>query len=229
MSWLQVFIGDDSREPQAAAAALKSLRAQGVDGTLLCDRVLRDRGLLWRPVDRRGAAYDILSNANQSTEFAASRFLAPILATQRWVLFVDGDVIFVRDPQEMLKEIEPGKAVYVVQHDYAPSTVLKMDAQVQAPYRRKGWSSVALYDTLHPAHRRLTLQDVNRRPGRDLHAFYWLADDEIGELDRSWNWLVGEQSMPDRLAIAHFTLGGPFTPGWGGGPHDDLWLKAAGA
>ena len=88
-----------------------------------------------------------------------------------------------------------------------------------------------LFNCDHPANRRLSLRDINDRPGRDLHAFYHLHDDEIGDLDPRWNWLVGvtgpQHYGADTLGIAHFTLGGPFTPGWAGGPHDDLWLEAA--
>lgn len=84
-----------------------------------------------------------------------------------------------------------------------------------------------LFDASHKGNRRLSLQDINIRPAINLHQFYWLADAEIGELDPAWNWLVNEQPRPDNLALAHFTLGGPFTPDWRGAEHDDIWLKAA--
>jgi hypothetical protein len=83
-----------------------------------------------------------------------------------------------------------------------------------------------LFNCEHPANQRLSVRDVNERVGRDLHALYWLADDEIGALDPAWNWLVNVQERPANLGIAHFTLGGPFTPAWNGAPNDDLWLAA---
>lgn len=103
----------------------------------------------------------------------------------------------------------------------------KMDGQAQLAYSRKNWSSVMLFNCDHPANRRLSLQDVNERPGRDLHGFYWLHDSEIGELPGEWNWLVNVQPKPERPKIAHFTEGGPFTPGWRGAEHDELWLREA--
>lgn len=228
MSTLQVFIGDDTREPQASAAALASLRAQGGDGTLLVDRVLRDRGLLTRPVDRRGHQFDLISNANQSTEFACSRFLTPILAGFKWALFVDADVIFMPGAIDALADVvDPRYAVQVVMHDHQPTKLWKMDSQPQVAYGRKNWSSVMLFNTEHPGNRRLTLHDVNTRPGLYLHQFGWLADSEIGQLPPGFNWLVNEQPMPDPLHIAHFTNGGPFTPGWKGAPFDDLWHDCA--
>jgi hypothetical protein len=85
---------------------------------------------------------------------------------------------------------------------------------------------VMLWNCDHPANQRLTLQDVNERPGRDLHRFYWLNDSEIGALPPEWNWLVGVQPKPAAPQIAHFTLGGPFTPGWKGAEHDEIWAEA---
>jgi hypothetical protein len=117
------------------------------------------------------------------------------------------------------------KAVQVVKHVYEPSALWKMDGQANRPYARKNWSSVMLFNCDHPANRRLSLHDINSRPGRDLHAFYWLHDDEIGLIPREWNWLVGEQDMPLEPKLAHFTLGGPFVPGWMPRAHDDIWLK----
>ena len=61
----------------------------------------------------------------------------------------------------------------------------------------------------HPGNRRLNLQMLNSWPGRDLHAFSWLADEEIGSLPGEWNWLVGLQDKPESPAIAHYTLGTP--------------------
>ena len=66
---------------------------------------------------------------------------------------------------------------------------------------------------------------INTLPGRDLHRFCWLEDEEIGELEPRWNWLVNVQPMPPMPAVAHFTLGGPWFDGWPGAEHDDLWVK----
>lgn len=170
--------------------------------------------------------YDLPSNAPFSTEFATSRFLTPILAQSGWALFADCDVVFLRNVRDMLREIEPGKAVYVVKHwNHGGGT--KMDGKEQTVYRRKNWSSVMLFDCDHPANRRLTIEDVNRRPGRDLHAFYWLNDDEIGELDPAWNWLVNVEKQPAHTGIAHFTLGGPWFSDWKPAPNDEIWLAHA--
>lgn len=227
MNWLQVFIGDDSREPRAAATALGTLRSVGGDGVLLQDQVLRERGLFWRAVDTRAErTFDFVSQANQSTEFAVSRFLTPILATKQWALFVDGDVVFFDYAlQTLLALADERFAVQVVKHEHQPTRTVKMDGQPQSTYGRKNWSSVMLFNCHHPANKRLTLRDVNFRPGLWLHQLGWLADSEIGELPPAYNWLVNEQPEPDPCYIGHWTNGGPFTPGWAGADHDDLWLE----
>lgn len=229
---MKVYIGTDPGEQAAARVAEASLFRRAtvpVEVTHLDAERLAACGLLRRPVDGRGGLYDLHSRAPQSTEFAISRFLVPLLAQQGWVLFVDCDVVFLDDIATLMTCADDTKALHVVKHRYAPVPGLKMDGKAQTTYRRKNWSSVCLWNCDHPANRRLSLDDINHRPGRDLHGFYWLADDEIGELPARWNWLVGEQPMPEAPAIAHFTRGGPFTRNWLGAEHDEIWTQEAGA
>lgn len=224
-----IFIGHDRREQAAYDVAVKSLRRFQPDVAFLplqLDR-LAAVGLLRRSMDMRGQMYDLPSNAPCATEFAISRFLVPILCQSGWALFVDCDVVFLADPGELFALADPSKAVMVVQHHNGHVAGTKMDGQMQQLYARKNWSSVCMYNCDHPSNLRLSLQDVNERPGRDLHRFYWLDDSEIGELPPEWNWLVGVQPKPEHPKIAHYTLGGPWLPTWKGAEHDDLWLEAS--
>jgi hypothetical protein len=227
---VRAYIGFDPREAEAYRVAARTLRdTSGIEAEPLVEERLRATGLLWRPVDRRGRMHDLVSGADQSTEFAISRFLVPMLCQSGWALFADCDVVFMRNVRGMLElgiGDEP-RAVYVVKHNHLPREQWKMDGQAQLAYSRKNWSSVIVWNCNHPAHRRLNLHTVNTMPGRWLHGFGWLHDSEIGELAPEWNWLVGVQPKPERPAIAHFTLGGPFTPGWKGAEHDDIWTEAA--
>jgi hypothetical protein len=224
---VKIYIGHDGREQAAYDVAVRTLAKHSriVPEPLSIER-LSERGLLRRTVDRRGQMYDLPSNAPCATDFAISRFLTPILAQTGWALFVDCDVVFMADPAELLAIADPSKAVMVIKHDQAGGGY-KMDGQVQTTYSRKNWSSVMLFNCDHPANRRLSLVDVNERPGRDLHAFYWLADSEIGELPEEWNWLVNVEPKPEAPKIAHFTNGGPWFPTWPGAEHDEIWLEAS--
>lgn len=227
---MKVYIGYDDREAEASEVAARTLRkvTHGqIESEFLCAPRLSDHGLLNRMSDHRGGQdYDLVSNAHKATRFAISRFLTVLLCQNGFALFVDADVVFQDDPRYMLDEISADKAVHVVKHDHRPAESWKMVDQVQTAYPRKNWSSVMLFDCDHHANRRLSLRDINHRPGRDLHAFYWLHDDEIGSLDPRWNWLVNVEDRPSRSGIAHFTLGGPWIPGWNPAPHDDIWLDA---
>lgn len=227
-SRFSVWIGFDPRESGAFAVArstaLQNLNvAIPVHGLVLSQ--LRATGIYTRPTSTRdGRLWDDISQAPMSTEFAISRFLAPHLAGSGWALFMDADMLCRHNLKGLFAAADPDKAVMVVKHDFNPPEDIKMDGQVQTRYPRKNWSSVMLFNCDHPANRRLSLDDVNNRPGRDLHAFYWLHDSEIGELPASWNWLVDVQPKPEQVNIAHFTLGGPWIEGWKGSPNDQIWL-----
>lgn len=209
---MKIFIGFDDHEQAAFEVAVHSLRQHSGDCDVTALRLdrLAAFGLLRRPMDARGQLYDLHSNAACSTAFAISRFLVPILCQSGWALFVDCDVMFCADVAELFALADPTKAVMVVQNnlDFIGAG-LKMDGQQQSSYPRKGWSSVCLWNCDHPANRRLSLKDVQERRGRDLHAFYWLHDSEIGALPPEWNYLVDVMPRPAQPKIAHFTLGTP--------------------
>lgn len=225
---MKIYIGYDTREPLAYAVAEHSLLAASgpLTVTPLKARTFAEQGLLRRPTDTRGQLYDLLSNAPASTEFAISRFLVPFLAQTGWALFVDSDVVFLNDAANLFKLANKDYALMCVKHKARPVNTHKMDNQQNLAYPRKNWSSVMLWNCDHPANRRLSLVDVQERRGFDLHGFYWLHDSEIGELPAEWNWLVNVEPKPEYPRIAHFTMGGPFLPGWTGAPNDGIWLDA---
>lgn len=223
----RVFIGYDGREPLGYQVALRSLRAQAGEQpqvTALVAAHLRGEGLYWRPEEfRAGVRYDVISNAPMSTEFALTRFLVPALCDfEGWAVFCDCDFLFRADINELFALADPAKAVQVVQHNYAPLDRVKMDNQPQAAYPRKNWSSLILWNCAHPAHRNLSLDDINSVPGLKLHSFWWLADALIGALPEQWNWLVGvsptahltpalspHEGGEGEVKAVHFTTGTP--------------------
>lgn len=223
---MRVFIGYDEREQLAFDVASETARAFGCDVIPLYEDRLRMSGMLTRPMDRRVQRWDFNSNAAQSTDFAISRFYVPLLAHSGWCLFADADVVFMEDPHELLELADDAKAVHVVKHELMELGATKMDGQLQQAYPRKLWSSVVLWNCDHASNRRLNLMTLNQWPGRDLHAFKWLSDDEIGDLPGEANWLVGMQAKPARPIIAHYTLGTPDMEGHENDEHADLWRRA---
>lgn len=220
---MKLYIGYDQSEKLAYKVAKNSLKqVSKLKPEPLKEDKLRAHGLYYRDVDKRGQMYDLPSNAPCSTEFATTRFLVPMLCQDGWALFTDCDVVFLADPVKLMQYADDRKAVMVVKHQHEGSGT-KMGGMIQTRYPRKNWSSVMLFNCDHPANQRLSLHDINTRPGRDLHAFYWLNDDEIGEIPPEWNWLVNVTAKPQNPKIAHFTNGGPWIAGWEGARFDELW------
>lgn len=221
------WIGFDAREAAAFAVARHSLNRRlltpiPVRGLVLSD--LRERGLYYRPTSMKdGRLWDDISGAPMSTEFAISRFLVPHLAESGWAVFMDSDMLIRSDLFRLFDQCDRSKAVMVVKHDYQPPEGIKMDGQVQTAYPRKNWSSVIAFNCDHKANRALTVELVNTVPGRDLHRFCWLDDSEIGELDQSWNWLVGHSDKEVVPDIVHFTEGLPNMTGYEGSDFADEW------
>lgn len=228
-----IWIGFDPREAAAFAVARGSilrrlppgdaLARNGINGLILSD--MRQQGLYWRETQSLGPArlWDVISDAPMSTEFAISRFLTPILAKRGWALFVDSDVMARADVNDLFALADPAKAVMCVKHSHRPAREIKMDGQAQTVYARKNWSSVMLFNCEHPSNKKLTVDLINTVPGRDLHRFCWLGDDEIGTLGHEWNWLVGHDNLTIDPKLVHFTDGVPSLPGYEHVPYADEW------
>lgn len=187
-------------------------------GHILHRKVEEKDGKMWCPI----------SEAFMSTEFAISRFVVPFIQREGWALFVDCDIVCKTDINELFDLANEQYAVMVVKHDLPtdgePS--LKMDGQIQSYYSRKNWSSVVLWNCSHPSHVRLkAMNRINTWPGRDLHAFRWLEDYEVGELPVEWNHLVDVYDHA-KASLYHYTLGGPWIPEWKVSHWiEDIWLS----
>ncbi len=186
---------------------------------------MRAKGLYRRETfTRMGRMVDNISDAPMSTEFAISRFLTPTLAQSGLALFLDSDMLSRHDIFELFAQADPTKAVMCVQHHHDPPESRKMDDQVQLRYFRKNWSSVMLFNCDHPSNRALTVDLINSVPGRDLHRFCWLKDEEIGPLDPTWNYLVGGNGAPQiDPKMVHFTNGIPRMSGYASSEFADEW------
>lgn len=224
-----IFLGYDSRETEAFVVARRSMRrfASGIPIDAICLDDMRDLNLYYRPTENRhGKLWDVISEAPMSTEFAISRFLTPYLAKgQGWALFADCDVLARAPIHELFAMADPNKAVMCVKHQHEPSPGVKMDGQMQTRYARKNWSSLMLFNCEHPANAELTVDLINKVPGRDLHGFCWLKDKEIGSLDPAWNFLVGHSDPSIDPKLVHFTEGGPWLPQYRDVPFADAWKE----
>lgn len=228
---LRVVIGYDKREDDAYTVCRHSLMRHSsipLHINRLDIRSLKAAGLYTRPYTTNGGQMiDERDGRPFSTEFAFSRFLVPALTMyDGWAVFCDCDFLFTADIAEVTKFLDPSKAVMVVKHDHIPQETVKMDGVSQGSYPRKNWSSFILWNNAHPANRMLDLHEVNHKPGKWLHGFGWLRDDQIGELPAEWNWLAGvNDPVHTEFAPAaiHYTLGIPSMPGHEDAPYAEHW------
>jgi hypothetical protein len=216
---LDIYIGWDSREPEAfdvCRGSLERRTSKPLHIVPLMERPLRYNNQYWRAHRKEnGQLWDVISGAPMSTEFAITRFV-PICTHDRggWILVMDSDMLAMADVAELFDLADPRYAAMCVKHRYLPDNKTKMDGQRNVQYPRKNWSSLVLYNLDHEANKRLTLEMVNTLPGRDLHRFCWLEDEEIGPLPFSWNYLVGHTETRLRPKMIHYTDGLPIFEGY---------------
>jgi hypothetical protein len=219
---ITVFIGYDRREYVDACLAANSIRRHASKKVMIIPLIkdeLRCQGLYTRPFD-----FDKIA----TSDFSDTRFLVyPIMEhyfgekakngnyVDRWALYMDSDMIFTDDVYKIIphdREFST-KAVYVRKHEMEEGfTTKKGGRKAQVYYPRKNWSSFVLYKfgVNGEANSVLTLDAVNNWIMSFLHRFEWLQDEQIGELDDSWNHLVGINEEPADLPIVlHYTLGSP--------------------
>jgi hypothetical protein len=201
-----VYIGYDEREDIAARVCKHSILTRT---DLICPPnvyLLRSADIL---------EYTRPKEPNQSTDFTYTRFMIPYLEGygrhHDFSVFCDCDFLFQTDIMDLVYNVDKTKAVSVVKHPaYIPRTEIKMDGIQQHVMPRKNWASLIVFNNKHIANSRLTLDYVNHcMPGRRLHQFDWLQDEEIGSLPLEWNTLDDYYLLENPKAI-HYTDGGPW-------------------
>lgn len=210
---IRAFIGYDPREAVAFSVLAYSIHARASEPVAIAPLMLSSlRGVFRRE-----------RHPLQSTDFAFTRFLVPHLSDyEGWSLFTDCDMLMLDDVARLWRLRDERYAVMVVKHDHRPRETQKFLGQPQTAYPKKNWSSVMLLNNARCT--ALTPAYVNQASGADLHQFKWLADDAlIGELPRRWNHLVGYDAPSRDVALAHFTLGGPYFDGYRDCEYADEW------
>ena len=214
---MKVFVGYDTREDIAYQVCKHSIisKQPGADVKPLKQQELREAGWYTRPLDKLA-----------STEFTFTRFLIPELTNfEGWALFMDCDMILTTDIKELFDQADDRYAVMCVHHDYKVQEGFKMDGQKQTVYPRKNWSSVVLWNCGHPSNKVVTTDLVNdeHTTGKYLHRFSWLNDEEIGELNHTWNYLVGVYDDIENPKLIHYTEGGPWFENYRDCEFHQLW------
>ena len=164
------------------------------------------------------------THTDKSNDFIYSRFLTPYLSDFKgWAIFFDGDMICQADIKDFWDLKDESKALMVVKHDYQTKANIKYLGNKNENYPRKNWSSVILWNCAHPKHQILTPSFIANQTGKYLHRFSWLDDEDIGEVDREWNWLAIEYPENRDAKLIHYTLGTPCFKDYKDTDMADIW------
>lgn len=212
---IRIFIGFDARETVAWHVLTHSIMARATQPVSFVPLALNNLGSL---MTRE-------RNALQSTDFSFSRFLTPYLSSyEGWSLFMDCDMLVMRDIAELWALRDDRYAVMCVKHQHDPKETRKFLDAPQTAYQKKNWSSVMLFNNARC--KTLTPEFVNTASGLELHQFKWLAsDEEIGAIPAAWNHLVGYDEPGRDVANAHFTIGGPYFKEYAACRFSDEWRR----
>lgn len=212
---IRLFVGFDQRE----AVAFHTFCQSVIDCTSVPVAIT--------PLALSGLAGYRETHSDGSNAFIYSRFLTPYLSGfQGWAIFADGDMVCRSDLAKLWALRDERYALQVVKHDYKTKAPVKYLGNKNENYPRKNWSSLMLIHCAHPKHRILTPEFLQGQTGKFLHRFEWLADEDIGELPTSWNWLTTEYDDRPDADLLHYTLGTPCFKDYADAPMAEVWHGA---
>lgn len=137
------------------------------------------------------------------TPFTFTRFLVPWLCDYKgWALFLDADMLLTDDISKIFEFRDDSKQVMVIKNK-----------------KQFEWASVMLFNcekcqVLSPEY----IETADR-----LHCLDWA--DEVGDLPRHWNHLVGYDMPTNEVSLIHYTQGVPAYPETQTSEHANLWRK----
>ena len=162
-----------------------------------------------------------------SNEFIYSRFLVPYMMNFKgWAIYADGDMVCLEDIKKLWNLRDNKYAVQVVKHDYKTKITEKYWGNKNEDYPRKNWSSLILWNCEHKSHKVLTPDFIENQSGAFLHRFSWIKDEEIGSIDKEWNWLALEYEEKEDINLIHYTIGTPCFKEYSNTSLSSFWKKS---
>jgi hypothetical protein len=141
------------------------------------------------------------------TPFTYSRFLVPWLCDYKGIaLFLDIDMLVLDDIAKLFELHDPRYAVRVSKNE-----------------KRFEWASAMLFNC--DKCRILTPEYIDNPNNNGLHTIQWAPQEEIGDLPREWNHLVGYDAPRTDAKLVHFTQGIPAFDETQHCEYSDAWNK----
>ena len=179
------------------------------------------------PLDIKSLKVYNETHTDGSNDFIYSRFLVPYLMNFKgWAIYADGDMICVEDIKKLWDLRDKKYAVQVVQHDYKTKVTKKYWGNKNENYPRKNWSSLVIWNCEHEKHKILSPNFIQNQTGSFLHRFHWLNDDEIGNINKKWNWLAMEYEEKKDINLIHYTIGTPCFKEYSNQAFSSYWNKS---
>lgn len=196
---IPIYIGYDRQETVAYHVLSHSILTRSSEPVSIVPLNRKNlRGQFWRP-----------RSEVDSTDFSNARWIVPYLQKEGWAIFADCDMLCRADIAQLWAQRDDRYAVMVKKHNHTPKEQKKFLGQDQHVYSRKNWSSLMLMNTDRLS--MLTKHIVNtHQSGLWFHQFHFLPDDEIGEIEGSWNLLVDYDEYDADAKFVHYTSGGPW-------------------
>ena len=151
-----------------------------------------------------------------STDFTYTRFLVPFLNNYTgYAIFCDSDFLWRCDINILKQYFEDDKSLLCVKHNYATClSNKKMDGLKQEWYPRKNWSSLMIFNCEHPDCKKLDINNIKIKSAKWLHRMEWTNDENIKEIPKTFNYLLGYYEDTIEPKAVHLTDGGPWHNDW---------------
>ena len=183
----KVFIGWDPKYAEAAEVCKFSILKHStlpVTIEFLIRKDLKNNQLYWRETD-------------VNYEYESTKFLVPYLSQyQGFSLYVDPHFVFLDDVRKLFQSLDNEHSVKVVKHA-----------------KNKIWHNIILFNNAHSDLIKLTPEIVSTKTLQYLNKFDWVSSGELGELPKTWSWVVGSDKIENgdtRPQALNFVSGGPW-------------------
>lgn len=177
---LRVFIGWDHRQPILVSTLAYSIYKYSTEPVAVT------------PLDIRQIHKKCGFKRMGLTPFTFSRFLVPYLCNyEGWALFLDADILLRADIASLFALAREEYAVMVSKNEE----------------HRFEWASVILFNNAKC--KMLTPEHVGDENTKGLHQINFVKEEEIGDLPREWNHLVGYDKPRDDAKLVHYTQASP--------------------
>jgi len=212
---IRIFIGHDSRYPEASKVCRQSILKYYPNASI----VYLDKNLM-----KANGQYGREDVEGESTEFSFTRFYVPMLMHYNgYAMFCDNDFLWKVDPREITRYLND-KPIAVVKHKDYEAKENKMDGVKNKSYPKKNWSSLMLFNCSKL--KMLTKEYLDNATPAQLHEFHFLNENNIAELPKRYNMLVGiDNCTKENSRALHYTMGGPWFEEYKDAELSEEWWK----